>query len=278
MNVHAYLARIGYEGPLEPTADTLRALHRRHLLTVPFENLDIHRRRRIVLDAERFVEKVVGRKRGGFCYELNGAFATLLQAAGFRVTFISARVSNKQGKLSPEFDHLALRVDLRGSWLADVGFGDSFIEPLRLLSQVEQRDPAGGFRLVRAGERWQLERRQPEGDWRPQYDFSLRRRRLSEFAVRCRYHQTSPRSHFTRDRICSLATPDGRITLSGTRLIVTSGGGKEDTALDSDAAWHSALRDRFGIVLDDPHAEPHKHANSVGARGVLISTIRGGAD
>src|SRR5215472_15516562 len=101
MDVHAYLGRIGYNGPLgptfEPTGETLRALHRQHMLTVPFENLDISLSREIVLDPKRFVEKVVRQRRGGFCYELNGAFANLLTAAGYRVTLLSARVANAEG-------------------------------------------------------------------------------------------------------------------------------------------------------------------------------------
>ena len=254
MDLHAYLARIGYNGTLEPTIETLRALHRRHMLSVPFENLDIHRGREIVLDPERSVEKIVKRKRGGFCYELNGALAALLKAVGFSVTYISARVSNGKGRLSPEFDHLALRVDLDRPWLADVGFGDNFLEPLRLEKSVEQRDPTGTFRLTEANDRWQLARR-AGCDWRPQYDFSLLPRQLSDFADRCRYHQTSPESQFIRNVICSLATPEGRITLADRRLIVTSNGSKEERELASEAEWRDSLRDRFGIVLNDAHLE-----------------------
>lgn len=181
MDVRAYLDRIGYDGPLAPTADTLRVLHRRHMLSVPFENLDIGRGREIVLDPERFVEKVVRQHRGGFCYELNGAFASLLESLGFRVTLLSARVANDQEVLSAEFDHLALRVDLEEAWLADVGFGDNFIEPLHLASYLEQQDPAGSFRVIDAGARWRLEQRQMDGTWRLQYAFSLLPRLLSEF-------------------------------------------------------------------------------------------------
>jgi N-hydroxyarylamine O-acetyltransferase len=258
MDVQAYLARIRYSGPLEPDAATLRALHRQHMLTVPFENLDIHRGREIVLDPERFVAKVVSERRGGFCYELNGAFATLLAAAGFRVTLISARVSNAKGQLSPEFDHLTLRVDLDEPWLADVGFGDNFMEPLRLASDLEQQDPAGSFRLVDHGERWRLDRCQ-NGAWRPQYDFSLQPRQLAEFSDRCRYHQTSPESHFMRNEICSMATPNGRVTLAGTRLIVTSNGTKLEQSVAGEAEWHAALRDRFGIVLETGgHEQPDR--------------------
>ena len=249
-DIRAYLDRIRYHGPLAPTVDTLRALHRQHMLTVPFENLDIGLGREIVLDPERFVEKIVHQRRGGFCYELNGAFATLLVALGFRVTLLSARVANDQGVASKEFDHLALQIDLEDRWLADVGFGENFLEPLRLISRMEQQDVTGSFRFVNAGDRWRLERRQPDASWRLQYDFSSQPRQLSEFAGRCRYHQTSPDSHFTRNRVCSLAMPHGRVTLSGTRLIVTSNGRKEEQVLASEAAWHAALRDHFGIVLD----------------------------
>jgi len=250
MDVRAYLDRIGYRGPLSPATDTLRVLHRQHMLTVPFENLDIGLGRKIVIDPERFVEKIVRRRRGGFCYELNGAFATLLGALGFRVTLLSARVANDQGVASKEFDHLALQIDLEDRWLADVGFGENFLEPLRLISHIEQQDAAGSFRFIDAGERWRLERRQPDASWRLQYDFSSQPRQLSEFAGMCLYHQTSPDSHFTRNRVCSLATLDGRVTLSGMRLIVTSNGRKEEQVLSTEADWYAALRDHFGIVLD----------------------------
>ena len=250
MDVLPYLDRIGFNGPLAPTADTLRALHRQHLLTVPFENLDIGLGRKIVLDPERFADKIVNHHRGGFCYELNGAFAKLLTAVGFRVTLLSARVANGEGIASKEFDHLTLRIDLEEPWLADVGFGENFLEPLRLISHIEQQDPVGTFRCIQAGERWRLEVRQPNRSWRLQYDFSLEPRQLSEFTGMCHYHQTSPDSHFIRNRVGSLATPNGRVTLSGMRLIITSNGRKEELVLSTEADWHSALHDHFGIVLD----------------------------
>jgi N-hydroxyarylamine O-acetyltransferase len=249
MDLRAYLHRIGYTGPLALTSETLRALHRRHMLTVPFENLDIGLGREIPLDPERSAEKITAQRRGGFCYELNGAFSALLTALGFRVTLLSARVASPQGILSQEFDHLTLRVDLPEPWLADVGFGDSFLEPLRLASGLEQPDTAGIFRLIDTGERWRVERRQPDLSWLLEYDFSLLPRQLSDFAAMCHHNQTSPQSHFTQNRICTLPTPQGRVTLSNTRLIITAGGKKEEHALATDAEWHAALREHFGIVL-----------------------------
>lgn len=131
MNVPAYLNRIGYRGPSDPTSETLRILHSTHLQTVPFENLDISRSGPIVLDEDNVLHKIVDEHRGGFCYELNSASAALLRALGFQVTLLSGRVARPDGSESPEFDHLALRVDMEQPWLADVGFGDSFLKPLQ---------------------------------------------------------------------------------------------------------------------------------------------------
>ena len=130
MDIEAYLDRIGYGGPRTPSLDTLRGLHRAHLLSVPFENLDVHARRPIILDRERLYDKIVRRRRGGFCYELNGLFAMLLGEMGFRVSLLSAGVARETGGFGPEFDHLALDVNLEGEWLADVGFGESIPGPL----------------------------------------------------------------------------------------------------------------------------------------------------
>jgi len=253
VDVSSYLARINYSGPTEPTAETLRALHHAHLLAVPFENLDISLGRKIITNEDAILNKVVNLRRGGFCYELNCAFAALLRALGFRVTLLSARVARRDGSEGPEFDHLTLRVDLDEPWLADVGFGESFLEPLRLETGIEsgkeQSDPAGMFRLLQISERLQMEKAEPNGDWRPQYSFSLQPRRLEEFAVMCHHHQTSPESSFTQKRICTRATPEGRITLSEMKLIVTNKGQREERILASEEEWISTIREQFGMTL-----------------------------
>jgi len=257
MDVRAYLDRIGYQGSLIPSAEILRALHRAHMYTVPFENLDIGLGRKIVCDEERFLHKIVNQKRGGFCYELNGAFAVLLRALGFQVTLLSARVPRDDGSGGPEFDHLTLRVDLEAPWLADVGFGDSFVEPLRLEPSIEQKQfgrvyrlssVEGGFRLESQIDNEKTGREKAESEWKEEYLFKLKPRQLVEFAPMCRYHQTSPDSPFTRKRVCSRATPDGRITLSNGKLIETRTGVREERALE-DEEWRASLRDLFGVVL-----------------------------
>ena len=184
-NVSAYLDRIAYTGSLAPTAEVLRNLHRAHMFAVPFENLDIALKRKIVCDEAAFVQKIVKRRRGGFCYELNGAFAWLLSTIGFRVTLLSARVPREDGTASPEFDHLALRVDLDQPWLADVGFGDSFVEPLLLRTGVEQPQDGWTYRVIDGGNSLRMERADRDGVWKPQYLFTLTPRKLNDFADMC---------------------------------------------------------------------------------------------
>jgi N-hydroxyarylamine O-acetyltransferase len=265
MDVQAYLQRIRYQVSLTPGADLpgidrpnigrpsidlLRALHRAHLFTVPFENLDIHLGRQIICDEVRILRKIVNEHRGGFCYELNGAFAALLRTLGFRVTLLSGRVAREDGSYGPEFDHLTLCVDLEEPWLADVGFGEGFLEPLRLDPGMEQAQSGRIYRLTRIDDGFVLEV-MAEGRWKKEYAFTLQPRELSDFAGMCHYHQTSPESHFTRQRICSLATPEGRVTLSDEKLIETRGSSRLERLLSGDQEWRAKLRELFGVVLPD---------------------------
>ncbi|HEX6853504.1 MAG TPA: arylamine N-acetyltransferase [Candidatus Polarisedimenticolaceae bacterium] len=250
MNVAAYLDRIGIRRPVGSDAASLLHLHVAHLLSVPFENLSIHWGEPIVLDEEALFDKIVVRRRGGFCYELNGLFAELLRELGFDVDLLAAEVATRDGGYGPPFDHMALRVALAGPWLVDVGFGDSFRQPLRLDAVGEQVQGADAFRIDAVGDRRVLSRR-GEGDvWAPQYRFGLEAHDLAEYEPMCRYHQTSPDSHFTQNRVCSLATPSGRITLSGMKLIETEKGVRRERVLADEREYDALLRTRFGISRD----------------------------
>jgi N-hydroxyarylamine O-acetyltransferase len=260
MDVGAYLDRIGYAGSREPTLATLRGIHRAQMLSVPFENLDIFgSRRHVYLDEPTFFAKVVGERRGGFCYELNGLFAALLRELGFEVDLLSARVmkGNREG---PEFDHLALlvrAVDSAGRWLADVGFGDSSLVPLDLDEPGPQGEPEGGFRIEDAGAYHAMWARTEAGKWVERYRFSLVPHLLEDFAGMCEYHQTSPDSHFTQNRVCSMPNAAGRITLSGNRLTVVQDGQRTLRRLADDAEFSACLREHFGmdLVLGGPGRE-----------------------
>ncbi len=250
MDVEAYLRRIEYEGPRQPSAASLRAVHRQHLFTVPFENLDIPLKTPIRPDLPRLYEKIVVRRRGGFCYELNGLFCELLIAMGFHVQMLSARVRRDDGGFGPEFDHMLLKVDLEEPWLVDVGFGDSFVHPIVLRAGGADRVNGHRYRVSSYEDEWRLLREDEKGQL-PLYCFRDVPRQLSDYAGMCEFHQTSPASHFTKSWICSKATPDGRVTLANRRLIVTRSGTREETVLTTDIEVRSCLRDQFGIELPE---------------------------
>ena len=251
MDITAYLDRINYHGPITPTAETLRELHAAHLLTVPFENLSIHAKEPIALEDNALFEKIVRRRRGGFCYEANGLFAALLRALGYDVKMLSARVADAKGEFGPDFDHMALMVTINERWLVDVGFGDLFLEPLLIDKRDEQRQGESAYRIDSDRTYLTLMRRDDgaDGEWKTQYRFTLRPYQYSDYEEMCLYHQTSPLSHFTRGRICSIATPDGRVTLSEMRLITTRSGERQERALTDEEEYAAMLREYFGVTI-----------------------------
>ncbi|MGW4595695.1 arylamine N-acetyltransferase family protein [Streptomyces sp. NPDC004457] len=262
LQIDAYLRRLGLTHPPRPTSETLRELHLRHLRTVPFENLSVHLGEEITLEEKRLLDKVTEVRRGGFCYELNGAFGTLLAALGYEVELLAGRVYGDEGRLGIPHDHLALRVRTAegDTWLADVGFGTHSHWPLAYAERGEQDDPGGSFRVVDAGP-------DPAGarggagpgtgdldvvrDGTPQYRLETRPRALGDFAAGAWWHSTSPRSHFTRSLVCSRLTQDGeRITLSGRRLKTTTVDGTQKTReLETDEEVLAVYRECFGIEL-----------------------------
>ena len=191
------------------------------------------------------VAKIVTRRRGGFCYELNGAFAWLLSELGYDVTMLSAEVARSAGGFGIPFDHMTLKVDIEGSsWLADVGFGEGFLHPIPFVENAE-----GDYRLTRDGDDWFL----AEGST-VKYRFTLTPRRLEDYAEACRYHQSSRESMFTQRVVATRATPDGRITLTPHRLIRHRGIRRErtETPIANDTEWRHALKEHFDLVLEIP--------------------------
>jgi N-hydroxyarylamine O-acetyltransferase len=248
---HAYLARLGVDRPTRLDADALAVLQERHLRTIPFENLDIHLGVPIVLDEESLFDKIVTRRRGGLCYELNGLFASLLRHLGFEVTVLAGRVFGADG-IGPVFDHMALCVDFDEPWLADVGFGRLSHHPLRLDSRDDQKDPGGRFRVLDA-DYGDVDLHM---DDRPQYRLERRPREVPDFEALCWWQQTSPKSNFRQGPVCSMLTPGGRVTISGRLLIETSGDARSEARLDTDTEILDAYRRRFGIDLARTPAIP----------------------
>jgi N-hydroxyarylamine O-acetyltransferase len=221
--------------------------------TVPFENLDIGLKRPIRLDEEALWDKIVLQKRGGFCYELNGLFAWLLRQIGFEVTYLNARVYNREGNLGIDFDHLALLVqipDLAGRWLADVGFGDSFNEPLDFEIPDEQPQGLRSYRLEQSQQGYIVWQRNYDGSWQRQYFFDLQPHSFPiDYEPACLYHQTSPKSSFTRGSIISRATPDGRVSLEEGRMILTHNGQRTESPIENRDEYQRLLKQYFDIAL-----------------------------
>lgn len=252
MDIKTYLTRIQYLMPVKPDAQTLQGLHLSHMQNVPFENLDIGLKRPILLTEEALWNKIVVQKRGGFCYELNGLFAWLLKEIGFDVTYLNARVYNREGDLGIDFDHLALLVNIPNEttrWLADVGFGDSFNEPLNFEERDEQKQGLRSYRLEQTVDGYTTWQKNYDGSWERQYFFDLQPRKFpTDYESACSYHQTSPESSFTRGSIISKATPDGRVSLEDGRLILTKHGQRSSRSINTDE-YQTLLKEYFGFDL-----------------------------
>jgi N-hydroxyarylamine O-acetyltransferase len=235
VDVAAYLARIG----AAPDAD-LATLQAAHLQTVPFEDYDIHLGVPLSLHPDAVFDKVVRRRRGGFCYELNGLFGRLLRELGYQVTYVSAYEILDDGTAGPDFEHLRLLVDTPdGRVIADVGQGRRWPHPVLL-----EPGDHGDIRVETDGTTWTTYQRTGD-EWRRDWTFTTTPRRLADFAPRCRYQQHDPSSHFRRHRLAWLALPAGRITVTNGELYET---GRPDRTL-TPAEELEVLRTRFGIDL-----------------------------
>lgn len=249
MNKTEYLERIVIdEKDLTVSAQTLGLLQKRHLLEIPFENLDIYWKRPITTNIAKFYEKIILEKRGGFCYELNGLFNALLQKIGFQTKIISARVSRGSNEFGAEYDHLAIMTKIGDEeFIVDVGFGDFTAEPLKFVLNVGQTDANGIFLIrKRADDYFEVFKKDVE-NWQSEYIFKDIARDLSEFSEMCNFHQTSPDSHFTKGKLCSVMTQTGRKTLTDTKFIKTKIGERNETEINSDTEFYRILRCEFGI-------------------------------
>jgi N-hydroxyarylamine O-acetyltransferase len=209
VDLDAYFERIGWTGPVTATHEVLTGLCLRHTASVPFENLDILLGRGISLDQESVFDKIVTRRRGGYCFEQNALFKTVLRQLGFRVTGMAARV--RLG-VAPDVEtprtHMLLRVDLdNGPYIADVGFGFTPTGPLRLESGVEQALHLDTYRLVRTGSVWTLEIHQ-DGGFVPAYVFTEEPALAVDYEMGNHYTSTHPRSFFTLGPLVMRHAPD----------------------------------------------------------------------
>lgn len=249
-SVEKYLKRIKFNKTPKPDLDTLKELHQAHILNIPFDNLDIHLKKEISTDSGRLFDKIVNNRRGGFCYELNGLFNELLVSLGFETMIVSARVFSTSERYGEEFDHLCIIVSIENEkWLADVGFGEFIIFPLKFELNIEQHDINGTFRIEKFDENYFVIQKMDGNNWSNLYLYSEKPRDISEFAGMCSYHQNSPDSHFTKQRVCSIATETGRITLTDKVLKIRNGDSTSESEVTDEEHFDSILKNYFDIEL-----------------------------
>lgn len=236
MQISRYLERIKFDGVVYNDLPTLQSLQYNHLFTIPFETLDIYNQVPIHLQIEALYQKVVLGNRGGYCYELNVLFHHLLAVCGFKVSMIGGRLHHGHGYGRP-FEHMALVVELEGKkWLVDVGYGDFSLKPMAITLGEVQSDGRTTYQILEKvvdGEEYLA-----VGKWKPskktfkiEYIFTLTPRVLQEFSAMNHFHQTSPESHFARSLICSLPTPEGRVSIINNKFMRTENGDRQLTAI-----------------------------------------------
>jgi N-hydroxyarylamine O-acetyltransferase len=253
--IAAYFARIGYRGPRTPSLTTLRAIVARHTAAIPFENIDVLRRRRIRLDASALREKLVGRRRGGYCFEHNLLLMDVLRGLGFRVAGHAARVrwGRPQDFVAPR-THMLLGVDLaEGAFLADVGFGGlTPTGPLALGERGPQATPHENFRIVPANGEFDLEA-EIDGLWQSLYRFSPQPQMQVDYEVANWFTSTHPEALFVRHLVMTRPVEEGRCTLFDDRLTFRRRDGRSERRRLAGADEIGAvLAEHFAIDLDEP--------------------------
>ena len=250
MDVRSYLGRINCEGVHFPTVQVLHALHLAHVLAVPFENLDNFLGRPVSLEPADLFAKIVTAKRGGYCFELNGLFSLLLEATGFPVTRLIARVRYGSKPPYPR-SHQVLMVKVDGEpWLVDVGFGgNGLLEPIPLVLGTRVRQCSEEFKLTALESDEYLLQCLVHDEWKSLYSFTLEPCQPVDYQYPNYFHSHSSESRFMQRRICTIPTKEGRKTLVDQSLSIRRNGKTEKVVADSDAAYVRLLHEHFGIAL-----------------------------
>jgi len=252
MNLQRYLARIGYCAEPRPDIATLRGLLRAHVCSVPFENLDVQLGRPLTTAVADAYDKIVGRRRGGWCYEQNGLFGWALSEIGFEVTRVAAAVMRGDLGDAAHANHLALLVrepEGAGTFLADVGFGGGLFEPLRLAENDAWHEPFRvGLRRLDDGH-WQFW--EDAGDGEFSYDFHPKAASENALARKCEFLQTDPGSSFVLNLVVQIRAPGRHTSLRGRVLTRRDAAGEEVTTLSSPDQLVQILASEFGLDLPE---------------------------
>ncbi len=249
-DLDAYCARINYTGPRDATLATLKGLHFAHAHHVPFENLDIHLGQAISLQPADLFAKIVARKRGGYCYEVNSFLTMILRAFGFQVHGLLARVRFSMSALRPRSHQLLLVTVDNEPWIADVGFGSCCLrEPMRLTPGVISEQGPDSFRLkTETGHTYILEA-WLAGRWQDLYEFTLEPFDLVDYEPFNYWNSTSPDVRFTQQKLCTIPTQEGRVVAVDREFKIHSRDGTQTIRAESQAEYLRMLREYFGLEI-----------------------------
>lgn len=257
MDIKAYLARIGINHIPEANLKNLRLIQSRHLMTVPFENLNIHMYNKLSADPIELFEKIVLQRRGGICYELNYLYMLLLEELGYEVTFYGGR-ANENGTF---YDHSFPIVDIDGTrYITDVGYGDNFLYPLEFKPDIPQFDPKGIFTIEYDGGGYYTVYKEFDNKRFSEYTFTLNERTIRDFNSRKIFYTTAVESHFHKNLIVSMELENGRISLKQSKILFTEGSERHGQKIENFHHYVNLLFEHFGIVLTP--AERQKLKNS----------------
>ncbi len=250
MTLDAYLKRIAYDGPLRRDFASLTALHRAHLRAIPYENLDVQFGRMVTPDPAAAFDKIVNRKRGGWCYEMNGLFGWVLRELGFQVTRSAGAVLRSERGDEAIGNHLVLKVALEeGIVLADVGFGDGPIDPIAIAAGPFVSHGFGFDLTQEAGGWWRLHNHR--GGGAASFDFNLAPANEALLDARCRWLQTAPDSPFVQNAVLQRHIADGMWQMRGRVLRKTTPLSQTDYLIESAPEYRGVLAEAFGLHLPE---------------------------
>lgn len=260
LDLGPYLQRIQYDGALSRSLETLRQLQFAHVNHIPFENLDILLERPVLLDHESIWNKLIVNRRGGYCFEQNRLFATVLESLGFQLMCLAGRVQMGSQKIRPR-THMLLMIHLNGEdWLADVGFGgESLFYPLRF--KVDEVQPQFGwqYRIVDEREYYTVQSMRPDG-WFDLYRFTLEPRHPVDYEVANHYTSTHAQSRFMQNLIAARPSPEARISLWNRTLLTRTPIGTTAKPVESDEDLLRLLEERFGLRFPSGTQFPQSHS------------------
>ena len=249
-SIDSYFERIIYNGRTDISEETLYELHISHTLNVPFENLDVYYKKPVPLDEASLFNKIVKNRRGGYCFEMNGLFPFVLKRMGFKVTDLLAR-GTMDGIDYTAKTHQVLLVEINDKkWLADVGFGnDGIMAPLYLREDQDQRQFAHTYRLLKDPKFGYVLQKKNEDRCVNLYAFTMNECYPIDFIMSNHFTATFPESFFTKMRMCTMPTREGRITLTDTRFKIVINGSISETAIENDDQFNAILKENSKLDL-----------------------------